>query len=244
MGRPDAEMLLRQLADDLPLLALCATTRPPQTSEGMRVPPGPRAPLSVDVLDLQSEIHAVLGGWVRVCHEDDLVDADDWPADFTLALCLWLASTADLLAHHEAADEFADEVADLHRRVRRAIGETPPRPLRCTRVVGEQHCGGRITGIDSDGRETEVREHWRWCKCRDCGQTYTFDAALRRLGVLQRLSVPQYAAEHGLPVRTVSRWVREDGLSHSGRLGANPIYDRDDLDRVVADSRRESSRSS
>lgn len=124
---------LEQVADWLPLLHLMRTSRPPQAQVGPRPAPGSRPPLNVDAVDLIERVHATLASWVQLAMEEGLT-SDDWPADNTLAVCLWLARNAHLMDEHMAGDEFAAEVHDLWKRVRNAVGERPPREMHhaCT----------------------------------------------------------------------------------------------------------------
>lgn len=241
---------LHQIADWLPLLHLMRTSSPPLTTLGSErrkptdpaPPPGSEryptftgpsvVPVRLATVDLQVEAHATLGSWVRMIIEDGLTD-DDWPNDTTLGLVWWLVGHLDVIEHHPAADEFADEVRSLWARIRNAVGERPPRRPRCTRVVDGGHCGERVQGRDIDGEVTDLVEHWTWCECPGCGATYTFDAALRRLGQLQDMTLPQYAAEHGIELRGLQRRVAALGLVPSGRVGRHPVFSRVDLDGVL-----------
>lgn len=221
---------LAEITDLLPYLPLMTTTRNPLDGEPRHAMPGSRPPLKLDPLILQDEAHAVLASWVQLAHDEHLVDADDYPADYTLALSLWLQRHAPTIEAHDAGDDFRSEVNHLWRRIKRATGERIQRRPHCTTIVDGQRCGNRVTGINADGHETEIMEHWAWCMCKACGMTYTFDAALKRLGQLQNLTIPQYAAETGIPERTLRRraWL----LTPVGRIGPNPTYARTDLDGV------------
>lgn len=212
---------LEQVADWLPLLHLMRTSRPPQAQVGPRPAPGSRPPLNVDAVDLIERVHATLASWVQLAMEEGLT-SDDWPADNTLAVCLWLARNAHLMDEHMAGDEFAAEVHDLWKRVRNAVGERPPRRPRCIRVLDGQHCGHVLDCMDEGGEASDVPEEWRWCACPGCGMTYTFDAELRRLGKLQGLTLAEWAAELGirsttLRMRLERGKVRPDVLDAKGR---------------------------
>lgn len=226
---------LEQVADWLPLLHLMRTSRPPQAQVGPRPAPGSRPPLNVDAVDLIERVHATLASWVQLAMEEGLT-SDDWPADNTLAVCLWLARNAHVLDEHMAGDEFAAEVHDLWKRVRRAIGEREPVRPRCTTVVDSQHCGAKVVGIDTDGAETDVLEHWTWCRCPACGATYTFDAALHRLGQLQTQTVNGWARELGIKPDTLTKRLDRAGIMPDGQdARRRKLYDRSTVELVTSE---------
>ena len=217
---------LRRIAEAAPMVALLKTTRSPPEGERGRSVPGPRLPLHDGQVALLDDVHATLGAWVRLVVDEG--GADEWPADHIPALCAWLRRVLPWLLAHPAADEFADEVGKCWRRMRYAIGEKPPRRIRCT------GCRTPVLGHDVDGATTDVVEAWRWCSCPGCGMTFTFDAALVMLGRLQDLTVPQYADEAGVHERSLRRWVIRSGMPTTGRVRGGPTYARDDLAALVA----------
>lgn len=235
---------LRDLADWLPLLGLMRTSRPPLgvlQSERRAAPPPPDpagsgrypwaidstpAPVRLGTIDLEVDARAILSGWVRLAIEEGLT-SDDWPADNSTAMTLWLHRNAHLLDEHMAGGEFADEIHTLWYRIRNAIGERPARRPRCTRVVDGQHCGWRVQGIDSEGEVSDLVEQWTWCRCPGCGATYTFDAALQRLGQLQSQTLRQWAVELGHEYDALRKRVQRAGLIPDGRdRRGQALYDR------------------
>lgn len=242
---------LHKIADWLPLLALMTTSAPPLSIlNADRTPPtepppppnsgryptftGPGStPIRLGTIDLQNDVHAGLGTWVRLAIEECLTD-DEWPHDSTLALCWWLIRNIDALAAHEAAEDFHAEVRSLWVRVRSAVGERPPRRPRCTRVVDGHHCGAKVIGMDIDGAATDVLEHWTWCACPACGSTYTFDAALRRLGQLQRQTIRGWADELGVLPDTLTKRIERAGVAPDGRdHRGRRLYDRATVEALV-----------
>lgn len=227
---------LHQIADWLPHLSAMLTSSPPLTVlSSERTPPneppapdgsgaypsmtGPGlAPVRLSVVDLQQDMHGTLSGRVRVAIEDGITD-DDWPSDTLLGLTWWLIRNADAMEHHEAGQGFADEIDVIWRRVRAAVGERPPRRPRCTRIVDGQACGARVDGHDEDGQRTGIIEHWRWCSCPACGETYTFDAALQRLGQLQTMTLQQWADEYGVDRGVLKMRLHRLGLRADGDGG-------------------------
>lgn len=217
---------LRRIAEAAPMVALLKTTRSPHEGDRGRSVPGPRLPLHDGQVALLDEVHATLGSWVRLVIDEGTLT--DWPADHIPALCHWLRGHLGYLLAHPAADEFADEVGKCWRRMRYAIGEKPPRKVRCT------GCHNPLDGHDVEGQVTEVMETWRWCSCPGCGMTFTLDAELRMLGRLQDLTVPQYADEAGVHERSLRRWVIRSGMPRTGQARGGPTYARDDLAALVA----------
>ena len=218
---------LAAIADAAPLVALLTTSRSPHHGPGRPSPVDERAPVRVGPVALLEDVHATLTAWVRLVVEEANVDV--WPADHIPACCVWLAGHVDWLAAHPAGGEFRSEIGRCWRRMRGAIGERPATPPKCTT------CRCEVYGYDTDNHATEDQAAWRWCACPACGATYTFDAALRMLGRLQALTVPQYAEECGVEERTLRRWVKADPLIRGiGQARGGPVYAREDLAAIVA----------
>lgn len=226
--------LLTELADMLRYLPLMRTTRTPGVEPVCRHNPDPPAPVSLPILDLETQARAVLTGWARILHDDCALD--DWPDDDLSAIAGWLADHATLLDTHEAARSARDELRDLHREVRLALGERGPRRPRCVRIIAGQACATPLVGVTVDGDTTTDVTRWSWVKCPACGQTYTLDAGLKRLGQLQHATLQQWADEHGVPRRTVAYRVKTAGIRPIGRRGrgGEALYLVDDLRRVAA----------
>jgi len=218
---------LAAIADAAPLVALLTTSRSPHHSPGRPAPVDERAPIRVGPVALLEDVRATLTAWVRLVVEEG--DGDEWPADHIPACCVWLTGHVDWLAAHPAGGEFRSEIGRCWRRMRDAIGERPATPPKCT------ICRCEVDGYDTDNHATEDQAAWRWCACPACGATFTFDAALRMLGRLQALTVPQYAEECGVEERTLRRWVKADPLIRGiGQARGGPVYARADLAAVVA----------
>lgn len=150
--------------------------------------------------------------------------------------CGWLLATR---AHWEScADEadiafIDDTVATIWRDLRRLV--RAPRPLRvsCVRVLGTMRCGGRIMGRDQENRDTADLARSAWCYCVHCGQTYTYDAEIKRLGQLQRLPLSAWAAEFGVPVETLRKRVNRLGLKPDATdRNGRKLYDRESVSRL------------
>lgn len=233
--RAETERHLGEIADLLVYLPLMVDTRNPLEGDARRRGPRSRPPLNLEPIDLSDETHAILTSWVHLAHEEQLAEPDDWPADNSLACCLWLQRHNDALCDHEAADEWRAEIRTLWRRVRWAVGERTPKRPRCTAVHDTQRCNNLVDGINADGDRTEVMEHWTWCRCPACGATYTFDAALRRLGQLQTQTLQAWAAELGIESNTLRMRLDRagflpDGYDHRHRR----LYDRETIKRVMS----------
>lgn len=152
----DPAVQLSEIADLLVYLPLMATTRNPLDGEPQHRPPASTPPMNLDPIVLADELHATLVSWIMLAHDDQLADDDDWPADNTLACCLWLQRHSPALCDHPAGGEWRTEVKYWWRRIRRAVGERAPRVMRhwCAR------CGAPAALIN-DG------ELWA---CPECGR--------------------------------------------------------------------------
>ena len=223
--------MLRDIAD----AALLLTTTMPGAEGGASSGATLKPPMHLHVLDLVTEAHGILIGWVRVCVEDGLA-RPEWPtegcdepppADDTPSVCWWLSRRVDRLQCHEAADDFFDELLYLHRKVMPLVGErlavTPPCP----------QCGTRMAGMAADGAPSDQPEEWRWCRCPGCEAEHTFDAGLKRLAQLQKLTLPQWAEETGKPLRTVQWQVKRLQLRPVGSVKGRRVYSREDLVRSL-----------
>lgn len=189
---------LHKIADWLPMLG---QGRGQGSGDGIRVMPGSRVLIDTEALSLPGDISGTLGSWVRICHEDGLVDdPGDWPGDFPVSICLWLARHADRLQGHEAADEFNREVKALHSRVRISAGIKPELVLHCL-VEG---CRGAITPLTVDDGKLLADA------CEN-GHRIDRHEAIRRALRLQDMPLTELAEHVGVPPRTLYRW-RERNL--------------------------------
>lgn len=203
---------LRDLADWLPLLGLMRTSRPPQEDAGVRVSRSadPQAPLRLETLDLEAEVHGVLVSWVRLAIEEGLT-SDDWPADNALACCLWLHRNAHLIDEHAAGAEFVDEVHGIWRKMRRAVGEWEPRTMRhaCSRC-------GNPSALINDG------EVWA---CPECGRED--DGPRRQIEEFRHapsLPTDVICAQFGVTTAWLTDQRRRHGMEPDSAKGLKPLH--------------------
>lgn len=229
MTRPSTTVMLDAIGEALPLLPLLATTKTSGEGGG-QVSAGSKPPLNLTPLSIAQDVHRDLVGWVRICHEDGMCSDDDWPADTPLDVVLWLRRHAVALDHHEAAADWALEVANLHGRCLQAIGERERRPPQ---LVCRRCHTAHLQGMDDRGRASEVVEAWRWMSCPLCGQTETLTDELAKLGE-QPLTLGEYAAETGVPLRTLQWRVKQAEVTQAAARGRHAAYWRADLDQLCA----------
>lgn len=102
-------------------------------------------PYRPDAAELRDDVKASLVGWVRIACEDYRWSP---PSDRIAAICHWLADRTTKLRTHEAANEYAAEIADLHARMLTCIN--PPSTWRyeagpCPEADGEgEPCPGTV----------------------------------------------------------------------------------------------------
>lgn len=112
-----------------------------------------------------------------------------------------IAASAEWIAAHPAADEWAAELRGCAWTLRVLAGDTPePRIGSCPELLGETQCGGPLR-LQPNGDVACGR-------CRSIGWTAADVRGLARVAPLDVLmSVPEVALVLGVPERTVRHWV-------------------------------------
>lgn len=206
--------MLDDIADALPRIGAVELPRPTlATGTAYRPIPGSRVPIDVNPDALRQEVHATMGTWVRLCHEEGWCADDDWPDDDTHWILMWLRRHAVVLDHSDLGRDWERDVRGLWRRCRALTGDPvkPPLSLPCRR------CGNALEGRDEHGRPAEQPQQWRWAACPLCGQTETLTDDLARIGRVDLLTIAEWADEFDLEVDTLKHRIQRAGLEPSDR---------------------------
>lgn len=187
-------------------------------------------PFDSNASEVGAEVKMALVNWVRTFEI-----GDGWPADRIPSICGWLISREARIRGHEEGAMFVDEMADVVRRLKRAIDLRPS-------LVYLGVCENRIDG--------ELCRNQMYARARDkgyecpghqghpCGATY--NVADRRAHLvslcadqLATVSVcAQVLAMFGMDVKvdTVSRYTRarkgRDGKVYPPRIWAKGTSDK------------------
>jgi hypothetical protein len=180
------------------------------TGKGLssRSKPQSRPPLPIGPLDDLSHCWGVLGTWARDWHE--FADMrGHLPEPTWRCVCEFLTKWWPTMAtEHPAADEFADEILAVERRLashlnrERSWMPLPGQPLCPIIHPGtNQSCAGLLL------------EHLdkRVIRCRDCGEEWSWSNYGRLAELLgvdpQPVPITQAAAYAQIPVRTLRDWI-------------------------------------
>lgn len=214
---------LQQIHQHLPNLTTLTTTHNPATTPAPTNPDPRRAPLNLHPLSVRSDVERCLTAWMVAGGVP--VPAPSSPEAVVAVL---LDGGWGEVFEARFGDPWRADVEWCWGQVSSAVGEAMPVHPRCGL------CGGRLVGHAVEGGEAlpETRDGlmlWRWVSCPDCGATATLDAGLARLGQLQELTLPQWAEETGVKLRTLQDRASKRGLVKCGQVGRHPLYRRDDL---------------
>lgn len=198
------------LADIPPLAEQITTDAVEGSSKGLssRSKPQSRPPLPIGSLDDLNQSWGVLGTWARDWYEfNDL--HKPLPAPTWRHVCEFLARWwPTMVETHPAADEFADEILEVERRLRahqhveRAWMPLPGAPTCPVIHPGEpSSCAGLLLEHQND----------RIIRCRDCHAEWArsdYGRLAELLGVdPQPVPVSSAAAYAQIPVRTLRDWI-------------------------------------
>jgi len=211
MNDHDAHKVTLALAD-IPGLAEQITLDAVEgTGKGLssRSKPQSRPPMPTGSLDDLNQSWGVLGTWARDWHDyGDM--RGHLPEPTWLCVCEFLVKWWPVMAtEHPAADEFADEILTVERRLRAhsRAGERTWMPL-----PGQPLCPVIHPGEDAScgGLMLEHQEK-RIIRCRDCGAEWArsdYGRLAELLGVdPQPVPVAQAAAYAQIPIRTLRDWI-------------------------------------
>lgn len=164
-----------EFLDEIPGLfkALESLVHVKRPRNARRAPVEASTPCNIDALSLTATggIPDILTSWVEDWYA--LLDWDPPAWDSTLtdrvtsAVHRLRVNLPWAAEEHPAADDFAREIAHLHRQARRVIdGDTPHIPL------GTCSCGGRITANPTTlaARCPDCREEWRGAQLADLAE--------------------------------------------------------------------------
>lgn len=131
----------------------------------------------------------------------------------------WLVKYAERAL--ELHDDFAEDIAWMHRDLRKAVGERDPLDFYCPK------CGWLIEPVDGAA----------WFRCTGCPQTWRLDAEIRRLGATQPdMSLRECARRLNRPLATLREWASRGKILPVGRRGQVFLYDLERV-REYADTR-------
>lgn len=177
---------------------------------GKRMP----APVRLEVLDLADDVKLCVGGWLEVLAEES-GRMGSRPTTVPAAARA-LRINADWLAEHAAAEEIAEELHAIARRMRALIGENPPPPIGLCPDCGEPL---RAT----DGGFPVV--------CSGCGGTWREgDAGHMARSVMLAWRVGDAAEFAGVTPRTIRLWT---SAGYVRKLGRGLVHAGDTLAHAV-----------
>lgn len=161
------------------------------------------------------------------------------------ALCTWLVAHVDSVRMDEAAAEMVDEIADVHRRLTRAVDNSPARTFwgRCDAVEGEgdEECGRDLYA--KDGAMTIVCDGWKGDGV-GCATVRTVDdVRAAMVGLLGQHLAPLDAIKAVLPILGVESvkpglwrsWLHRKQLQPKGRANGVAMFSGADVLALVLD---------
>lgn len=174
-------------------------------------------PFDAHASELADEVKNFLVAWVRT------FELGDWPEDGIASICGWFLARDQRIRGHEEGAFFVDEVADVVRRIRRAIDLRPE-------MVYLGVCGNLIDVFHEESGDItpELCNHQMYARKRDeahdcpgepgvhCGAIYNVkdrQEYLRELARDQSATIgtcAQVLALFGMPVKagTIDSWTR------------------------------------
>jgi hypothetical protein len=225
----EARADLSALPDLLDELARCLTERGDTTGGKPGKISGSPPPLRLDVLHLVDDRRkpgwegedpriqqledrygatATLESWTRVVWEEmrnDRPEMADHPTVRTEASVL--IEVWSWIEDRQWAEELAEDVTALTKRVRAALGHRPEYRPRC------RYCRDVVKPVDAD-HTTSTWEACAFGLCSGCSATYPKGPALDALGQVQEpLPLKDVAEMTGLPLATLYRWYVVGAIS-------------------------------
>lgn len=190
-----------------------------------RSKPQSRPPLPWGPLDDLQHSWGVLGTWARDWHE--FADMKGHlPEPTWRCVCEFLAKWWPTMAtEHPAADEFAEEILEVDRRLRahqradRTWLPLPGSPICPIVHPGEDtSCGGLLLEHQDERR----------VRCRDCGEEWTrsdYPRLAELLGVDPQPVTIKAAADYAqMPVATLRLWIRRGWVTPVDGLPVRVMY--------------------
>jgi hypothetical protein len=162
-----------------------------------------------------------LGLWVSVAYPE-LEDLGHSPRECCPPRChtvtgeaLWLHSYAQLIL--ELHDDFAADIAKLHRELQKACR------IRQEYVPKCPNCRWRVEPVYPDGGGGP--SYWR---CTGCSKTWVHDAEVARLALTQpKMTLRQISSMLNIPLRTLYNWRNQN------RFSGGPLYEVDHVRRAA-----------
>lgn len=223
-------------------------------------------PFDAHASEIAGEVKTCLVNWVRT-----FMLGDEWPEDGVASICGWFLAREQRIRGHEEGLYFVDEIADVVRRVRRAIDLRPE-------MVYLGVCENSVD-VDDEGN-TDLCRHQMYARKRDeahdcpgepgyhCGAIYNVKERqeyLRELARDQSATIgtcAQVLALFGMPVKagTIDSWTRpRTRTDHNGdvhvmhpprlwRTGVNEVganvYRVGDIEDIVKETMARKARQS
>lgn len=198
-------------------------------------------PFDEGAATLANEIRHTLVSWVLLTVEEFGAAV---PADRISAMTEHLKRWTTRLRKHEAADEYADEIARLANRVVKVIDTADGQLVHVPRAScvidrGGTRCGGELVAA--------IRRDWfaeSFIRCRSCGQTWSaaeweplwersmqmddaedraLDAFDDRPGPIAWATPQEYARRYGLAVVTIYNAARRNRWERR-KVGRQVVY--------------------
>ena len=220
LGQARADLAV--LPSMLEELARCLTERGDTTGGKPGKISGSPPPLRLDVLHLVDERRkpgwegedprlqqledrygatATLESWTRVVVEEmteppEMAEIASARSEASVLIEVW-----DWIEDQDWADELAEDVTGLTRRVRAALGVRPEYRPRC------RYCRDVVEPVEADTHTATTWEACAYGLCKGCHRTYPKGPALDALAQVQApMPLKEISEMTGVPLATLYRW--------------------------------------
>lgn len=183
--------------------------------------------VNANASELHDDARNTMGSWVRHLCESRGVEPPELATAVRMAR--WLRANVRAIANDEAAGEFVDELADLRKRIERAVNRPQPRKFLGACPTWDEETG------KSCGRKLSAPEDASEVRCRDCGETHQCarlqlllvgdmereKVTMARVRQLNRNLPPEYRTAES----TMRMWITDGRLKPRGQSdGGEPLY--------------------